>query len=98
MKILMRYLLFLPLLIPVIAFAQKKVTLSGYIRDSKSSETLISATVALPEIGIGAQTNTYGFYSISAPPGKYAVVFAYAGYATRTDTIDLSNSVTYNAD
>lgn len=98
MKIRLRCLLLLPLLVPVIAFAQKKVTLSGYIRDSKSSETLIAATVALPELGIGAQTNTYGFYSISAPAGRYAVVFAYAGYATRTDTIDLSNSMTYNAD
>jgi hypothetical protein len=85
-------------MLPLCAIAQKRVTLSGYIRDSRSGETLIAATVAFPEAGIGTQTNTYGFYSLSAPAGRYAVVVAYVGYTPYIDTIDLLESRTYNVD
>jgi hypothetical protein len=86
------------LLLSVFAFAQKKVTLSGYMRDAESGESLLFATVYVKEPAIAAQTNNYGFYSVSVTPGTYTVIFSYVGYATRTETIDLSESKTLNVD
>lgn len=80
------------------AFAQKKVTLSGYIRDGESGEALMAATVFIKELAIGTQTNNYGFYSITVPQGSYTVIFSYVGYATRNETINLIESRSYNAE
>ncbi len=83
---------------PLLVSAQKKVTLSGYMRDGASSEALISATVYVKELGIGTQTNNYGFYSISMPAGNYTFIFSYVGYTTKTETMSLNESRTYNAE
>ena len=86
------------LLIPASLLAQKKVTLSGYIRDGKSNESLISATVSIKELGIGTQTNPYGFYSITVPAGSYTVSYSYVGYGTLNVPMAMIDSKTYNAD
>ncbi len=70
-----------------------KVTISGYVKDSKSGETLIGATIAVKEKGTGTQSNSYGFYSISLPPGNYTLVYSYLGYQSITKTVDLSKSI-----
>ncbi|MCB0697079.1 MAG: TonB-dependent receptor, partial [Chitinophagaceae bacterium] len=91
-------LVFLLMLSPVSLFAQKKLTLSGYMRDARSSEALISATVFVKELGIGTSTNEYGFYSISMPAGSYTIVFSYIGFGTRTETMNLVESKVYNVE
>lgn len=90
--------LFFLLLLPATLLAQKKVTLSGYMRDAQSSEALIAATIYVKELGIGTQTNTYGFYSVSVPPGEYTIIFSYVGFATRTETIAMIASRTMDVD
>ncbi len=80
------------------AFAQKKVTLSGYMKDNASGEGLIGATVYIKEAGIGTQANTYGFYSISVPAGAYTVTFSYVGYVSKTETLNLIESRTLDAE
>lgn len=95
MKKIFVVLLFL-LIAPTLIYAQKKVTLSGYMQDGRSSEALIAATVYVQELGIGTQSNNYGFYSISVPPGTYTFVFSYIGFATQTKTIDLQTSKKLN--
>jgi len=86
------------LLLPILATAQNKVTLSGYIRDNKSNETLISATVAVKELGIGTTTNNYGYYSISLPAGTYTITYSYVGYSSLQISMALNESKTFNAD
>ena len=81
-----------------VAMGQKKVTLSGYMRDAQSGESLIAATVYIKELQIGAQTNTYGFYSVSVPAGSYTVIYSYVGYAMLTETMQLIESKTFNAE
>ena len=78
------------------ALAQTKVTLSGHMRDGASGEELIGSTVFVKELGTGAVTNLYGFYSLSLTPGTYTVVFSYIGYEPITETIDLTQSATRN--
>jgi CarboxypepD_reg-like domain len=80
------------LLLPVSLFAQKKVTLSGFLRDAESGETLVAANVYVKEINFGVQTNAYGFYSVSMTPGTYTVVFSYVGYSTVTESITINES------
>ncbi len=62
-------------------FAQKKYTISGYIKDSNTGEDLISATIynaqSPPE---GTVSNNYGFYSLSLPEGQQQLTFSYVGY------------------
>ncbi len=43
-------------------YAQQKFTLNGYIKDSLSAETLISANVTVREEGRGVTSNQYGFF------------------------------------
>lgn len=89
---------FILLFLPIISFAQKKVTLSGYMKDAASGEALVSATVYVKELGVGAQTNNYGFYSVSMPAGSYSVIFSYVGYTTKAETMNMVESRAYNVE
>ncbi len=71
-----------------------KYTISGYIKDSQSGETLIGANAYLKELGIGASSNEYGFYSISVPPGTYTIEFSYLGFETQEQEVDLQKNIT----
>ncbi|MEO1259040.1 MAG: TonB-dependent receptor [Bacteroidota bacterium] len=85
--------LILLFLFPAALFAQQNNTISGYIKDGASGETLIGATVFIKELGTGTTSNEYGFYSISIPPAVYEVEFSYIGFANWTETIDLTQNV-----
>jgi len=73
-------------------FAQEKSTLSGTIKDASKGEELIGATIKVKGQNIGAQTNEYGFYSLTLPAGTYTFIISASGYVQREDTIDLSIS------
>lgn len=73
-------------------FAQQKYTLSGIVREASSNETLIGVTVAISELGTGATTNEYGFYSITLPEGEYQIIISYIGYKDITQRISLSEN------
>jgi len=72
--------------------AQEKVTLSGYLYDASNGESLIGATVYIPEIQQGAVSNVYGFYSLTLAPGTYTVEYRYVGFETDTREIDLTQN------
>ncbi len=72
------------------------VTLSGYLKDKSNGEWLIGATVYIPQLKTGAISNSYGFYSISVPGGKYSVTFSFIGYQSQTPEIDLTQSKQLN--
>ncbi len=89
MKPFFRYgLLFLASLCT--AFAQDKVTVSGYIKDAANAEGLIGVSAYVKETGTGAVTNNYGFYAVTLPKGTYTLVVSYVGYKKQTRTIDLT--------
>lgn len=64
-------------------------TISGFVRDSVSYESLISASVLEQISGSGAASNNYGFYSITLPPGKVMLRASFVGYETREVTLEL---------
>ena len=63
-------------------FSQEKITLSGTIKDKKSTETLIGVNVYIDELKTGTNTNEYGFYSLTIPTGSYTIRISYVGYQT----------------
>lgn len=89
------FLLFLFSLQPILA-QETSVTLSGYLTDSKNGEALIGAKVVIASLDMAAVTNTYGFYSLTVPSGKYKVEFRSAIYPIDTKEIDLTNDVRFN--
>ncbi len=90
-------LLFLFLLTALSSFAQKKSIISGTIKDEVTGETLIGATVRIKELPqSGTTTNSYGFYSLSAPEGGYTLLFTYVGYKTISRPLALHQSQIIN--
>ena len=77
------------LLASSVAMAQEKRTISGYVRDAANGESLIGVSVYVREIGSGAVTNDYGFYSLSLNKGTYTLVFNYLGYEKTEKKITL---------
>ncbi|HEV9036847.1 MAG TPA: TonB-dependent receptor [Puia sp.] len=74
--------------------AQTHFTVSGTIRDKKTGEILIGASVSLLEIPrSGIASNAYGFYSISAPPGKYTLLVSFSGYEPDSIPVRLDQNI-----
>lgn len=74
----------------------KKITLSGYITDSKDGESLPGATILIKELNSGTASNNYGYYSISIPSNSYRFIFSYLGYTDKSIELDLRNDTTMN--
>lgn len=74
----------------------QKYTLSGYITDEESAETLIGATLYCKELEIGTSSNEYGFYSITMPEGSYELTFSYVGYSSKVERIELNQTMEYS--
>lgn len=96
----MKYIYTFFLFLMVISLqAQTTYTLSGYVRDARTGETLIAANVINAENPIeGTNTNTYGFYSITLPEGKYKVAFSYLGFQDQFFELDLIKDLELNVD
>ena len=76
------------------AGAQTRYTISGTVRDKKSGEVLIGASVSLLEISrSGIISNAYGFYSLSAVPGKYTLIVSFSGYEADTLPVELDRNL-----
>ncbi len=86
----MKYRLLLLLFLPISLVAQEKYTLSGYVRDAASGETLLGAAVSVVgEEQLGTTTNNYGFYSLRLPEGAYRLQFSYLGYDSKQIELQL---------
>ncbi|MEY3238705.1 MAG: hypothetical protein RIR11_143 [Bacteroidota bacterium] len=75
-----------------LAAAQKNLTVSGYVKEKSSGETLIGVTISAGE-GRGTASNEYGFYSLSLPAGEHRLRFNYLGYAVFEKTVNLSTDL-----
>ncbi len=84
------------LIFPCILFAQQKYTLSGYVKDSASGESLVGAGIYLKGTGQGVSTNNYGFYSLTLPKGEQHIVFSYIGYDSKEKQIALERDTQLN--
>ena len=83
------------MLVCVTGFAQRR-TISGYVMDAASKETLIGATVFDKNSGKGCATNNYGFYTLTLDPGEVNLQISYVGYAQQNHTLDLKENLSLN--
>lgn len=74
----------------------RKFTISGYVTDGTSSETLIGANILESRQKQGTTTNPYGFYSITLPQGVAELDFSYLGYATQHHMLTLNKDTVLN--
>ena len=75
-------------------------TVSGYITDAGSGETLIGAGVLVEDASrknpTGAVTNAYGYYTLTIPRGKVSLQYSYVGYESQAFELDLGRDTTLN--
>src|SRR5450755_3415831 len=76
--------------------AQNKFSITGYVKDSLSSENLIGATVSFNAQQKGVNSNGYGFYSITLPEGRYVITSSYVGYTSKYVLVDLNKNISLN--
>ena len=86
------------LMIAPVGMSQDNFTLSGYIRDASSGESLIGATVYVKQLNSGTVSNAYGFYSLTLPKGSYELGFTYIGYSPLRKSVDIQGDVTLSID
>ena len=76
----------------------RKCTVSGYIRDLSTGETLIGAGVTAAPGGktTGAVTNDFGYYTLTLESGKIDLTYSYVGFADIRKNIDLQRDTVIN--
>ena len=62
----------------------RMVTISGFVRDAGSAESLIGASVYETGSRVGAASNSYGFFSLTLPAGEARINASYIGYESRS--------------
>lgn len=93
----MRKLLVVIWVVMSVSFATaQKFTLSGYVKDAASGEELIGANIMVEGEKIGTTTNTYGFYSLSLPAGKYTIRYSFIGFSDDIQEINLTKNLSSN--
>ena len=77
---------------------QPRRTISGYIGDAATGETLIGASLAVRGITKGISSNQYGFYSSPCSKGSYTLVTTFIGYRPSVRQIVLDSDTSINID
>jgi hypothetical protein len=68
---------------------KEKVTLAGYIRDSKTGEPISGASLYVDSLAAGVLTDQFGYYSLTLPPGRYVVQINSIGMKNTTRQVRL---------
>ena len=69
------------IVILVLKDSPKTFTISGFVKELGSSETLIGVNVYVPSMQKGTASNTYGFYSLTLPlVDTLTLVYSFVGY------------------
>lgn len=67
-------------------------TISGYVQDAESGEALVGSSVMVLPGKRGVYTNSYGFFSLTLPKGKYQLLGNFIGYATDSQEVVLDQN------
>ena len=71
-------------------------TISGYVKEESTGESLLGTNVYIKESLKGTNTNQYGFYSLTVPDSSFTLVVSYIGFATREFPINLVKDIRLN--
>ena len=98
MKHLLLSLLSATFLFTASSVCAQKYTISGYIKDADTGESLIGANIFEKSSLSGTSSNTYGFYSLTLPAkaDTLTLIYSYVGYGARVVRLSLSQDTTLN--
>ncbi|HYQ57251.1 MAG TPA: carboxypeptidase-like regulatory domain-containing protein, partial [Draconibacterium sp.] len=74
----------------------QEFTISGYVTDVASGESLINANVFETLKKKGTVSNVYGFYSLTLPAGQQNLQFSFVGYSKQTLDFNLQKDTVIN--
>lgn len=77
-------------------FAQDFFNVSGIIKDAKTGDFLIGATVFVTQQKSGTVTNEYGFYSLRVPRGKVQLQYSFVGYSAQNKEMNIEKDIEIN--
>lgn len=89
-------LLFALFLLGSLIGTAQKFTVSGYIKDADSGESLIGATLYHANSTSGAAANLHGYYSITLPSDSVSLLFSYVGYTHQVVKFHLHRDTVIN--
>ncbi len=72
------------------------ITISGYITEKGSGESMISASVFEQNSRKGTVSNSFGFYSLTLPAGNFDLQFSYVGYSPEFVNLKLNKDTIIN--
>ncbi|PWG79757.1 TonB-dependent receptor [Pararcticibacter amylolyticus] len=97
MKFLNLFYVSLLILVTTISVAsEKNITVSGYVKDEISGETLAGAVVTVAGSNVKAATNGYGFYSLSLGAGTFKISYSYVGYDRKEIQVSVKKDTLLN--
>lgn len=77
----------------------KTITLSGFVRNAKTGESLSGAYIYQKgKSDVAATTNSYGYFSLSLPSGLYDIEIHFIGYKNIIIPVHLRESCTISVD
>ncbi len=68
-------------------------TISGYVKEESTGESLLGTNVYIKENLKGTVTNQYGFYSFTVPDSSFTLVFSYVGFLSQEFPIVLNKDI-----
>ncbi len=93
------YQLSLFLFITFQSLAQDRVTISGFVKEKGSRESLPGVNVYIENSTAGTVTNTYGFYSITIPKAPTVTIsFSFVGYERQDLSLDALANKEFNVE
>src|ERR1700712_5255477 len=88
---MVKYLLFLTLLLPIYCTAQFNIT--GRVLNQADTKPVADASVFLSNTSIGAKSAANGTFNLqNLKPGKYTLVISIIGFDTYSQAITVSNN------
>ncbi len=77
----------------------QKVSISGSIKDGTNGEDIFGAAVIVKELtNTGAQSNAYGFYSLTLDTGNYTLIYRSVGFENKIIQVNLTQDTTINVE
>ncbi|MDY0198627.1 MAG: TonB-dependent receptor [Tenuifilaceae bacterium] len=94
---------FLLLILIVLSFtptlkAQSRFTVSGFVYEKGSRESMPGANIYVPGTTIGTVSNSYGFYSLTLQAGEYEIIYSFVGYQARSFQVVLDKNIELNVE
>ena len=87
-----KYIIFLFCIYLNINTFSQSFSISGYIKDSASSEAIVGAMIFEPTTNTAVLSNEYGYFSIQVAKGSYAIECSSLGYLTQTKNVQVNRN------